>query len=95
MAEAPSPCKHTIFVAHSEGIEYLDERAKKQLLEKGYVIDGGELLEVRHANNEEENLYPDELCAALEFSDGIVIEAHVGAPSGMTSYVGFAALDGE
>lgn len=95
MAEGPTPCIHTIFVAHTEGIEYLDERSKNQILAKGYVIEDDGFLEVHLADNEEESLYPYELSDSLEFSDGIVVEAHVGAPSGMTTYVGFAPLDDE
>jgi len=95
MAEAPTPCIHTLFVAHSEGIEYLAERAKKQILDKGYVIEDDGLLEIYLATDEEESLYSSELGETLEFADGIVVESHVGAPSGMTTYVGFAPLENE
>lgn len=95
MSEAPTPCKHTLFVAHTEGIEYLDERARKQIVNKGYVIEGDDFLEIHLANDEEESLYPHELSESLEFTDGIAIEAHVGAPSSMTTYVGFAPLENE
>jgi len=95
MAEGPTPCKHTLFVAHTEGIEYLDERSKKQILAKGYVIEDDGFLEIHLAGDEEESLYPFELSEALEFADGIVIESHVGAPSGMSTYVGFAPYENE
>jgi len=95
MAEAPTPCNHTIFVAHTEGIEYLAERAKKQILDKGYVVEGDGLLEIHLATDEEESVYPSELGEVLEFPDGIIIESHVGAPSGMSTYVGFAPLESE
>ena len=95
MAEAPTPCKHTIFVAHTEGIEYMAERAKQQIVDKGYVIEGDDLLEIHLGSDEEESIYPYELVEVLEFPDGIVIEAHVGAPSGMSSYIGFAPLENE
>lgn len=95
MAEGPTPCIHTLFVAHTEGIEYLDERSKKQILDKGYLIEDDGLLEIHLANDEEDFLYPYELSETLMFSDGIVVEAHVGAPSGMSMYVGFAPLENE
>jgi hypothetical protein len=91
----PTPCKHTLFVAVSDGIQYLDGRSKQQILEKGYVINDEGLLEIHSADDDEEILYPSDLTETLNFIDGIVVEAHVGAPSGMTLYVGFAPLENE
>jgi hypothetical protein len=91
----PSPCKHTLFVAHSEGIEHLAERTKAQLSEKGYVIEGDDLLEIYLTPDEDESIDPDELSKLLEFEDGMVVEAQVGPPSGMITYVGFAPVEGE
>ena len=36
----PSPCKHTLYIAHIEGFEYIADRVKNQLKDKGYIFDG-------------------------------------------------------
>lgn len=96
--ESPiNPCKHTLFIAHSEGYEFLSERVQKQLKEKGYgiEIDGSLVMICYYAPREEDSLEVDDMILELNFPDGLVIESIVGAPSGMTLSVGFAPLGDE
>jgi len=93
-----TPCLHTLYVAHSEGIEYLADRVVTQMRKKGYNVPDPEtdgLIEVYNGGIEAPDVYPEELADILEFDDGIIVEAIVGAPSGMTSYVAYAPLENE
>jgi len=92
-----SPCKHTLYVSTGEGFEYISDRVKNQLTEKGYIFDDDDefMSNIAHKTDEDQDLSPYELSEHLEFDDGIQIELVVGPPSGMVCYVGFAPLDGE
>lgn len=92
------PCPHTLFIAHSEGIEYLAQRVVAQLRQKGYDVlepENDGLIEVYRDDVDDPDVPPYELSEILEFDDGIVIEAIVGPPSGMTTYLAYSPLDGE
>lgn len=92
------PCPHTLYIAFSEGIEYLADRVIAQLREKGYDVPESEsdgLIEIYSDNVEDPDVHPEELADILEFGDGIVIEAVVGPPSGMSGYVAYAPLENE
>ena len=92
------PCPHTLFIAHSEGIEYLADRVVTQLRQKGYDLPEREadgFIEVHRDDVDDPDVLPYELDRVLEFDDGIVIEAVVGPPSGLTTYIAYAPLDGE
>ena len=92
----PSPCKHTLYIAHIEGFEYIADRVKNQLKDKGYIFDDGEFMAtIEHVSDEDKEMSPYEIPTLLEFEDGLNVECVVGAPSGMIVYVGFAPLDGE
>lgn len=90
------PCKHTLFIAHDEGFEYLSGRAEAQLQTQGYAVtrhDDG-VIEVSSA--EESGLSsPDEITDGIDFPDAIKVAAYVGPPSGFGSYVGLAPCDDE
>jgi hypothetical protein len=92
-----NPCKHTLFIAHSEGYEFLSERVQEQLKQKGYgiEIDGSLIMICCYSPREEELLDVDEMIREIDFADGLVVESVVGAPSGMTLSVGFAPLSEE
>jgi hypothetical protein len=89
----PSPCKHTLYISHSEGHEYLSDRVKTQLIYKHYIFEQDDFFTITNSENEE--LFPYELSEILEFEDGLNIESVVGAPSNMTVYVGIAPVEGE
>ena len=93
----PSPCKHTLYIAHIEGFEYIADRVKNQLKDKGYIFDDGEefMSTIEHESDEDKEMSPCEIPSILEFEDGLNVECVVGAPSGMVVYIGFAPLDGE
>lgn len=89
-------CRHTLYVAHQEGYEFLAERVKDQLRGFGYVIDDDDPFSiVKFTSVEEESLDPYELAETVKFPDGIEINAVVGPPSGFTTYVGFAPCEDE
>ena len=92
------PCPHTLYIACSEGIEYLADRVVAQLREKGYDVPESEsdgFIEVYRKDTDDPDVFPHELEDILEFADGIVIEAVVGPPSGMSGYVAYAPLENE
>jgi hypothetical protein len=92
----PSPCIHTLYIAHVEGFEYIADRAISQLKDKGYIFNDDAFIDsIEHESDEDKVLLPYELPETLEFQDGLNVECVVGAPSGMVVYVGFAPLDGE
>ncbi len=92
----PSPCKHTLYITHIEGFEYIADRVKNQLKDKGYIFDEEEFMStIEHESDEDKVMSPYEIPNMLEFEDGLNVECVVGAPSGMIVYVGFAPLDGE
>ena len=97
--EAPviAACRHTLYVAHEEGYEFLAERVKAQLRGLEYVIDDVDSIIsiIKSTSGEEESLDPYELAETIKFPDGIEINAVVGAPSGFTTYVGFAPCKDE
>ena len=94
--EGFSPCKHTLYISHSEGHEYLSDRVKKQLSDKGYEFGNDDFFDtINLISDEEEQILPYELSEFLEFDDGIETELAVGAPSGMSVYVGIAPLKDE
>lgn len=90
-------CRHTLYVAHQEGYEYVSERVKDQLRGFGYEIDDADsLISIfKPASVEDESLDPYELAETIKFPDGIEINAVVGPPSGFTTYVGFAPCEDE
>jgi len=88
----PSPCEHTLYVAHSEGYEYLSDRVREQLSKKNYNLGNDEFF-VTISDSEGEEINPYELPELLEFDDGLNVESVVGAPSNMAVYVGIAPLD--
>ena len=91
------PCKHTLFIAHSEGYEFLSDRVQEQLKQKGYgiEIDGSLVMICYYPPREDESLEVDDMIRELNFADGLVVESVVGAPSGMALSVGFAPLEDE
>lgn len=94
---APDPCEHTLFIAHSEGYEFLSKRVQDQLIQKGFEIeiDGSLIMICYYKPREEESLEIYDMIHELEFSDGLVVESVVGPPSGMSLLVGFAPLENE
>ena len=92
-----NPCKHTLFIAHSEGYEFLSERVQEQLKQKGYgiEIDGSLVMICYYEPREEESLDVDDMIRELNFADALVVESVVGAPSGMSLMVGFAPNEDE
>ena len=92
-----NPCKHTLFIAHSEGYEFLSERVQDQLKQKGFEIeiDGSLIMICYYKPREEESLEIYDMIQELEFSDGLVVESVVGPPSSMSLLVGFAPLENE
>lgn len=92
-----TPCKHTLYIATNEGIEFVSDRVKSQLISRKYTLqDNYGLTEFHYlANGEDERLEPYEFAEALDFPDGLNIELPVGAPSGLTVYVGIAPLPEE
>ncbi|MBU3613283.1 hypothetical protein ICN46_00035 [Polynucleobacter sp. Latsch14-2] len=92
-----NPCQHTLFIAHSEGYEFLSDRVQEQLKQKGYgiEIDGSLVMICYYKPREEESLDIDDMITELDFPDSLVVESVVGAPSGMSLLVGFAPLSGE
>ena len=91
-----TPCKHTLYISHSEGHEYLSDRVKKQLSDKGYEFGNDDLFDtINLISDDEEQISPFELSDYLEFDDGVETEIVVGAPSSMTVYVGIAPLEDE
>lgn len=92
-----NPCKHTLFIAHSEGYEFLSERVQEQLKQKGYgiEIDGSLVMISYYKPREEESLDVDDMIRELNFTDALVVESVVGAPSGMSLMVGFAPNEDE
>ncbi len=92
-----NPCKHTLFIAHSEGYEFLSIRAQEQLKQKGYgiEIDGTLVMICYYEPREEELLVVDDMIKELDFADGLVVESVVGPPSGMSLLIGFAPLADE
>ena len=90
----PSPCKHTLYVSHSEGYEYLSDRVKTQLNAKNYKLDSDDFF-LTISDKRDEDVAPHELSKILEFSDGLNIESIVGAPSKMSVFVGIAPIDDE
>jgi hypothetical protein len=92
----PTPCKHTLYIAHSEGFEFIADRVKKQIKDKGFIFEDGEFItSIEHESDADQDLFPYEMPDILEFDDGLNVECVVGAPSGMVVYVGFAPLEGE
>jgi hypothetical protein len=91
------PCKHTLFIAHSEGYEFLSERVQEQLKNKGYGIDidGSLIMICYYEPREEESLDIEDMVNELDFPDGLIVESVVGPPSGMSLLVGFAPLANE
>ncbi len=89
-----NPCKHTLFIAHSDGYEFLSERVQAQLKQKGYgiEIDGALVMICYYEPRGEELLDVDDMIKELDFADGLVVESVVGPPSGMSLMVGFAPL---
>lgn len=94
---SPTPCKHTLFIAHSEGIEFLADRSKDRLIKDGFTFgdEYGLISIYKDVDGEEEAIGVDDLIETMEFPDVLVVESVVGAPSGMTLSVGFAPVDGE
>lgn len=90
-----SPCKHTLYIAHQEGYEYLSDRAKEQLEAKGFSIQDEDGFIQVISKDDEEELDRYELHETLSFPDGLEVEAIVGPPSGFSTYVGLAPLDDE
>lgn len=92
-----NPCKHTLFIAHSEGYEFLSERVQEQLKQKGYgiEIDGSLVMISYYEPREEESLDVDDMIRELNYADALVVESVVGAPSGMSLMVGFAPNEDE
>lgn len=89
-------CIHTLYISHSEGHEYFSDRVKEQLSHKGYEFGNDDFFEtIKLISDEEEEVLPKELADYLEFDDGIQTELAVGAPSGMSVYVGIAPLKDE
>ncbi len=91
-----TPCKHTLYISHTEGHEYLSDRVRKQLSLNGYKFDNDDFFDtINLVADDDEGILPYELSAHLEFEDGIETELAEGAPSGMSVYVGIAPLEGE
>jgi hypothetical protein len=89
-----SPCAHTYLVAHSEGIEHLDERAQQQLNDNSYkIMINSSSITVFDKNNNE--IDAESISDLLNFQESLIIESVTGAPSGMVLYVGTAPLDVE
>jgi len=91
-------CPHTLYVGHSEGLECLADRVVTQLQKMGYDLEEIEtdgLIEVYRHDVNNPDVHAEELAEILTFDDGIVIEAVVGAPSGMSTYVAYAPLENE
>lgn len=87
-----NPCKHTLFIAHSEGYEFLSDRAQEQLVSKGYLVerDDSWIEVVKKTDDEEEPVSIDDILQEFDFPDALVVESVVGPPSGMSFMVGFA-----
>ena len=77
------PCKHTLFIAHDEGFEYLSDRAAASL----------GVNSIDEAMEREESI--DELTDLIKVPDSVKFAAYVGPPGGFGDYVGFATLDDE
>jgi hypothetical protein len=92
-----NPCKHTLFVAHSEGYEFLSDRAQEQLISKNYKVEKDDnWIEVIKTTDEvEEPLFIHEILEEFDFPDALVVESVVGPPSGMSFMVGFAPTEDE
>ena len=91
-----TPCKHTLYISHTEGHEYLSDRVRKQLSVKGYKFDHDDFFDtINLVADEDEVIFPYELSVHLEFDDGVETELVVGAPSGISVYVGIAPLEDE
>jgi hypothetical protein len=86
-----------LFIAHSEGYEFLSIRAQEQLKRKGYgiEIDGTLVMICYYEPREEELLVVEDMIKELDFADGLVVESVVGPPSGMSLLIGFAPLADE
>jgi len=85
-----TPCKHTLFVAHDEGYEFLADRVIDQLRAKGFDVNAkGGCFEIGPPRTGARGLTPDALTDELEFIDGLKIASHVS----MSGYVGFAPID--
>ena len=93
------PCPHTLYVALSDGVFYLADRVVSQLQENGYEVTSSEtvegLMDVLRDDSEDPDVLPEELADIMDLTEGIVIEAHVGANPGMSTYVAYAPLEGE
>jgi hypothetical protein len=89
------PCKHTLFIAHDEGYEYLSDRVVEQLRAKGFEVTvDDKMIEVEPPSDDDAHSSPDRVTDDLEFADVMKIAAYVGPPSGFGTYVGFAPQDG-
>jgi len=80
-AEPFNPCRHTLFIAHDEGVEYMSKLASDKL-----GIGSAE-----EAMESEDSI--DELTDRILIPDAVKFAAYAGPPSGYGDYVGFAALD--
>lgn len=93
----PSPCKHTLYITHTEGFIFMADRVESQLQDKGYILESDEqfVVTIEHKEGEDKALSPYELPATLTFEDGLNVECVVGPPSGIVVNVGFAPIDQE
>ena len=77
-----TPCAHTLFVAHDEGLEFRSKRFDDNLSLTGIDTDDIEPPEGGF----------DALTDRVTLPDSVKFAAYVGPPSGFGSYVGFAPL---
>jgi hypothetical protein len=92
-----NPCKHTLFIAHSEGYEFLSDRAQEQLVSKNFVVERDDSwIEVTKITGEDEEFVSiHEILEEFDLPDVLVVESVVGPPSGMSFMVGFAPTEDE
>jgi hypothetical protein len=78
-----NPCRHTLFIAHDEGLEYRSPRFDENL---GLVNVTDEDIDLPEKGI-------DGLTDEVAMADAIKFASYVGPPSGLGSYVGFAPLE--
>jgi hypothetical protein len=76
-ADKISPCKHTLYIAHDEGYEFVSRSVILALKKRGIKED-----DETFYDEIEENL-------ALDFPNALIVESYVPPPSGFGSYVCF------
>jgi len=85
VSDVLTPCLHTLFFAHDEGLEFRSMRfdSLKNIsdFDEDAIVDDDDFLGW--------DSYTDD----IEVSDGVKFAMYVGAPSSMGSYIGFATLD--